>query len=62
MHHALCHGSWQSSQTRARRPAVPGGAPARGKNSEEVAAVILFLLSDSAGYVLGAELRVTGGR
>lgn len=40
-------------------PSIPLG---RSGTAAEVAAVILFLLSDSAGYVLGAELRVTGGR
>jgi len=34
----------------------------RGGNPEEVAAAILWLLSNEASYVTGAILNVSGGR
>ncbi|HLI10455.1 MAG TPA: SDR family oxidoreductase [Alphaproteobacteria bacterium] len=40
-------------------PSVPMG---RGGTAEEVAAAILWLLSDAASYVTGTSLRVSGGR
>ena len=40
-------------------PTVPMG---RAGTAEEVAATIMFLLSDAASYVTGAVLRVAGGR
>jgi NAD(P)-dependent dehydrogenase (short-subunit alcohol dehydrogenase family) len=40
-------------------PALPMG---RGGTAEEVAEAILYLLSDAASYITGANLRVSGGR
>jgi NAD(P)-dependent dehydrogenase (short-subunit alcohol dehydrogenase family) len=40
-------------------PMVPAG---RAGTAEEVAEIILFLLSDASSYVTGAVLRVSGGR
>jgi len=40
-------------------PAVPMG---RGGTADEVAETILWLMSDAASYVTGANLRVSGGR
>jgi NAD(P)-dependent dehydrogenase (short-subunit alcohol dehydrogenase family) len=40
-------------------PMLPMGRPGR---PEEAAEAILYLLSDAASYVTGANLRVTGGR
>jgi NAD(P)-dependent dehydrogenase (short-subunit alcohol dehydrogenase family) len=38
---------------------LPMGRPGR---PEEAAEAILYLLSDAASYITGANLRVTGGR
>src|SRR5690242_2477637 len=40
-------------------PLLPAGRPGQ---AEEVAEAILFLLSDEASYINGANLRVSGGR
>jgi NAD(P)-dependent dehydrogenase (short-subunit alcohol dehydrogenase family) len=40
-------------------PLLPMGRPGR---SDEIAEVILFLLSDAASYITGAVLNVSGGR
>lgn len=40
-------------------PMLPGG---RAGQADEVAQAILFLLSDEASYINGANLRVSGGR
>jgi NAD(P)-dependent dehydrogenase (short-subunit alcohol dehydrogenase family) len=40
-------------------PGIPIG---RAERVDEVASVVTFLLSDSAGYVLGANIDVSGGR
>ncbi len=40
-------------------PALPMGRPGQ---ADEVAHAILFLLSDEASYINGANLRVSGGR
>jgi NAD(P)-dependent dehydrogenase (short-subunit alcohol dehydrogenase family) len=40
-------------------PALPAG---RVGQADEVAEAILFLLSDAASYINGANLRVSGGR
>jgi NAD(P)-dependent dehydrogenase (short-subunit alcohol dehydrogenase family) len=40
-------------------PTIPVG---RAGTAEEVAAAILFLLSDQAAYITGSVLRVSGGR
>ena len=40
-------------------PALPAG---RAGQADEVAEAILFLLSDAASYINGANLRVSGGR
>ncbi|VXB61643.1 Uncharacterized oxidoreductase YgfF [Arthrobacter sp. 9V] len=40
-------------------PTIPMG---RGAEPEEVAAAVMWLMSDSAGYVTGAVLPVSGGR
>jgi NAD(P)-dependent dehydrogenase (short-subunit alcohol dehydrogenase family) len=45
-------------QTDERRDAVPMG---RYGTSEEIAATIAFLVSDSAAYITGQNLRVDGG-
>jgi NAD(P)-dependent dehydrogenase (short-subunit alcohol dehydrogenase family) len=34
----------------------------RAGTAEEVARAVLFLLSDEASYITGANLRVSGGR
>jgi NAD(P)-dependent dehydrogenase (short-subunit alcohol dehydrogenase family) len=41
------------------QPMLPMG---RGGQPEEVAEAILYLLSDAASYVTGANLRVSGAR
>jgi NAD(P)-dependent dehydrogenase (short-subunit alcohol dehydrogenase family) len=50
-----------TSQERIDRvaPTIP---IARAAEPEEVARTILFLLSDEASYVVGANIPVTGGR
>jgi len=40
-------------------PTIPMGRVGR---PEEIAEAILFLLSDEASYIAGANLRVAGGR
>lgn len=40
-------------------PTIPIG---RSGSVDEVASVVLFLLSSAASYVLGTDLRITGGR
>jgi NAD(P)-dependent dehydrogenase (short-subunit alcohol dehydrogenase family) len=40
-------------------PTIPLG---RSGTPDEVASVVLFLLSDAASYVLGADLRISAGR
>lgn len=40
-------------------PMIPAGRPG---TADEVAEAILYLLSDAAAYVVGANLRVSGGR
>ncbi len=40
-------------------PTIPIG---RSGKVDEVASVVLFLLSSAASYVLGADLRISGGR
>lgn len=40
-------------------PMLPAGRPG---TADEVASAILYLLSDEASYVVGANLRVSGGR
>jgi NAD(P)-dependent dehydrogenase (short-subunit alcohol dehydrogenase family) len=40
-------------------PMLPMGRPGK---AEEVAEAILFLLSDAASYINGANLRVSGAR
>jgi NAD(P)-dependent dehydrogenase (short-subunit alcohol dehydrogenase family) len=40
-------------------PMIPAG---RAGTADEVASAILYLLSDAASYVVGANLRVSGGR
>jgi NAD(P)-dependent dehydrogenase (short-subunit alcohol dehydrogenase family) len=54
------HASGGESDRVARMsPSIPMG---RSGSAEEVAEVILWLLSDKASYVTGANIRVAGGR
>lgn len=53
---------WQSSRTArlsTRTRIAPAGRPG---TAEEIADAIVFLISDRAGFVHGAVLRVDGGR
>ena len=68
---AFEHGEWigeapsdagladRAGRLQQHGPSVPIG---RAGTAEEVAKVILFLLSDEASYVTGAVYNVTGGR